>query len=405
MFERFKKIFGTQAKKDVSILDFLAEMQGAATESGENVNAQTSMAVSAVYACVGLISETIGQLPVRVKRQTDNGSVPETRSPVVKLLTKRPNEWQTSQEFREMLTQHLCLTGNCYAEIVRDNAGTPRELLPLLPQWVAVKQNADWSVEYQVTTKAKGYRVLTQRDVLHLKYRTIDGFQGISPVGWQRETVGNALASLRYSSRMFKSGGRPSGVIEYPNALGQEAYDRLKESWEANYSGTNAGKTAILEDGAKYAAISLSNADMQFIEGRRFSVEEIARIYRVPLHMIQSTEKSTSWGSGIEQMSIAFVQYSLLPWIKRWENCIQKYLIDDPNVYVKLSVEGLMRGDMASRYQSYNTAIMSGFMSANEVRALEDFNPREGGDEFLTPLNMASNGKQPEEEGGKEDEE
>lgn len=404
MFEFMKNIFKTAPpqSKEVTILDCLPGCSGTRTESGEYVNAATAMAVSSVYACTGLIAETIGQLPIRVKRETANGIEPETQHPIVKLLTMRPNEWQTSQEFREMLTQHLCLRGNCYAEIVRDNKGVPRELLPLTPDSVMVKQNSDWSVEYHVKIDEKSYRVLSQREVFHIKYRTLNGYEGISPIGWQRETVGNALASLHYSSRTFKNGGRPSGVIEYPTALGQDAYDRLKENWDNNYSGSNAGKTAILEDGAKYSAISLSNADMQFIEGRQFSVEEVARIYRVPLHMIQSTEKSTSWGSGIEQMSIAFVQYSLLPWIKRWENCIKKYLIDekDKGVYAKLSVEGLMRGDMASRYSAYNTGIMSGFMSPNEARGLEDLNPRKGGDEFLTPLNMTTNtDKQPQQEG------
>lgn len=362
---------------------------GAVSASGEIVNPKTAMAVSAVYACVGIIAETIGQLPVRVKKsKRGGGAEPADHHPIYRLLGIRPNEWQTSQEFREMMTQHLCLTGNCYAEIIRDSKGIPRELLPLQPQWVTVEQSRNWNVNYRVQSQNEAVRNMTQKDIFHLKYRTLDGYRGISPVGWQRETVGNAIAALKYSSRMLKNGGRPSGVLEYPGTISTEAFENLKNSWAESYSGDNAGKTAILENGAKYAPISMSNEDMQFIQSRQFTVEEVARIFRVPLHMIQSTEKTTSWGSGIEQMSIGFVQMSLLPWIKRWENGISKYLITEPDVYVKLAVEGLMRGDMKTRYESYQKGILSGFISPNEARALEDMNPREGGDEFLTPLNM-----------------
>lgn len=387
------KNFFKISQKTALTIDGLAAYIFGGTESaaGENVNPQTAMSVSAIYACVGLISETIGQLPIRVKKYKSGGGSDDAMShPIYRLIALRPNEWQTSQEFREMMTQHLCLTGNCYAEIIRDNSGVPRELLPLMPNWVSVEQDSRWNVIYKITDKNGQYRELTQSDVFHMKYRTLDGYTGISPIGYQRETVGNSIAALLYSSRMLKNGGRPSGTLEVPGGLSEEAFERLRASWEQNYTGSNAYRTAILENGTKYNAISMSNADMQFLESRKFSVEEIARIYRVPLHMIQNTEKTTSWGSGVEQMSIGFVQYSMLPWIKRWENCIKKYLITDKNTYVKLSVEGLMRGDMSSRYTSYAQAITNGFMSANEVRALEDMNPRDGGDDFLTPLNMTT---------------
>lgn len=392
MFEKIKRLF----KKSTTLtVDDLAQyiIGGMTSESGEVVNPQTAMSVSAVYACVGLISETIGQLPVRVKRSAKAGGSEDASShPIYRLIAQRPNEWQTSQEFREMMTQHLCLAGNCYAEIVRDDKGIPRELLPLQPDWVSVEQDSHWNVTYKITDRAGNYRVLTQRDIFHMKYRTLDGYTGISPIGWQRESVGNSIAALNYSSRVLKNGGRPSGTLEVPGALSDDAFSRLKTSWESNYTGSNAYKTAILENGAKYNAISMSNSDMQFLESRKFSVEEIARIYRVPLHMIQNTDNTTSWGSGIEQMSIGFVQYSMLPWIKRWENCINKYLVAEKNIYVKLAVEGLMRGDMSSRYTAYGQGITNGFMSPNEVRGLEDLNPRDGGDDFLTPLNMTKEG-------------
>lgn len=394
-------MFGGEKKSsENSVLDELRScvlglpFNGAETESGSVVNPKTAMSVSAIYACVGLIAETIGQLPIRVKKtRKEGGSESAENLPIYRLLSQRPNEWQTSQEFREMLTQHLCLTGNCYALIIRDMKGEPRELLPLTPEQVTVEQDQHWNVIYKVWLNNHEQRIYTQRDIFHLKYRTLDGYRGISPIGWQRETVGNAIATSSYSSRLYRNGGRPSGVVSLDGTLSEPALKRFRESWEANYSGSNAYKTAILESGAKYSPISMSMEDMQFIQTRSFSVEEVARIYRVPLHMIQSTEKTTSWGSGIEQMSIGFVQMSLLPWIKRWENCIQKYLINDNKVYVKLAVEGLMRGDMTSRYTAYQTAVNSGFMSPNEVRALEDLNPREGGDDYYMPLNM-SNGKE-----------
>ena len=186
--------------------------------------------------------------------------------------------------------------------------------------------------------------------------------------------------------------------MSLPGVLSKDALDRLKADWQSAYSGENAGNTAILEQGIEFKPLSMTNADAQYLETRKFQVEEIARIFGVPLFMIQSTEKTPSWGAGIEQMSMGYVRYTLLPWVRRWEGTIWRDLLSesDPDIQVKFNVEGLQRGAMSTRFDAYQKGINMGVYSPNEIRNLEDMNPREGGDIYLTPMNMAI-----QQEGGK----
>ncbi len=397
-----------------------AALSGAsASSAGMSVTALTAMQVAAVYACVGILSETIAQLPIRVlRKRTDQGADEDRESPLFQLLYRKPNSWQTSFELREMAMQHLCLYGNFYAWKVRDGSGVVRELLPLPAGSVSVVQNPDWSLTYQVANE-HFFRQATDYDIMHIRYRTLDGYRGISPIAFNRETVGLALATARHGSNLFKNGATPSGVLEHPGRLKAEAAKRLKEDWTAAHGGDNSGGVAVLEEGMKYNPLTMSQEDAQYIQTRQFTVEEIARIFRVPLHEIQSTQKTTSWGSGIEAMNIGFVTRTILPWVKRWEAAIQKDLVpeSEPELIVKFNMEGLLRGDVKSRYEAYQIGINNGFMSPNEAREKEDLNPREGGDEYMTPLNMrttnddaaqaepaggdpALNGGDPDEEGG-----
>lgn len=365
---------------------------GGESESGEFVSPDTALRCSAVYACVGLLAETVAQLPVKLyRRRKDRGADEDREHPLWRLVARSPNAWQTSFEFREMAMQHLCLRGNFYAYKVRDNRGIVRELLPLPPDAVTVEQDDGWDLVYKIAFKNRGAETVAPRNVLHLRYRTLDGIRGLNPIAYHRETVGLSLATLRHGARLFKNHAKPGGVLKHPGALTDRALARLKESWEASYGGANVGKTAILEEGMDYLPLTMSNSDAQYIETRRFAVEDIARIYRVPLHEVQSTEKTTSWGSGIEQMSIAFVTRTLLPWLRRWESTLARDLFEPDEqgeLEFRFLVEGMMRGDTKSRYEAYGIAIDKGWMSPNEVRAKEDLNPREGGDDYLTPLNM-----------------
>lgn len=387
------------------LLDFVRETTldelcvGSVSGSGEAVTARSAMQVSAVYACVGILSESLAQLPVKVLRRTSDGGSTEDRGALWRLLN-RPNDWQTSFEFREMAMQHLCLHGNFFAWKVRDNSGQIKELLPLPPGAVSVDQDEHWGVVYRVNFKDIAVTT-SARDVMHLRYRTLDGVRGISPIGYSRETIGLALATMKHGNNVFKNGAAPGGVLEHPGKMSKDAQDRLRESWLATHGGANSGGLAILEEGMKYAPVSMSNEDAQYIQTRQFTVEEIARIYRVPLHEIQSTQKTTSWGSGIEAMNIGFVTRTIMPWVKRWEEGIARDLIapeDADSLYVKFNLGGFLRGDMTSRFNTYRIAIEDGIMSPNEVRELEDLNPREGGDVYLTPMNLRENGDAAQDE-------
>ena len=388
-----KTAIRTLARKS-GLLDLIDVSQGpvvpAETAAGIPVTPASALRVAAVYACVGLLSETVAQLPIRViRKRADGGSEEQPDHPLSRLLYHRPNSWQTSFEFREQAMQHLCLYGNFYAWKVRDSSGAVRELLPLPPGSVSVRQNSDWSLTYYVCGEHIN-EAATTREIMHIRYRTLDGYTGLSPISYARETVGLALATARHGSALFKNGATPGGVLEHPGRLKAEAVERLRENWHALHGGGNAGSIAILEEGMKYTPLSMSQEDAQYIQTREFTVEEIARIFRVPLHEIQSTEKSTTWGSGIEAMNIGFVSRTILPWIKRWETAIAWHLIpeDEPDLTVKFNLDGLLRGDIKSRYEAYQIGINNGFLSPNEARAKEDLNPREGGDEFMTPLNM-----------------
>lgn len=403
------KLFRKKEAPPRGILDLmrLTLYGGAEAESGEYVSPETALRCSAVYSCVGILAESIAQLPLKLYRRTAGGKEEVEESPLRRILGWKPNEWQTSFEFREMAMQHLCLRGNFYAYKVTDSRDEVRELLPLHPDQVTVEQGPDWSLTYRITFNDGKQETVDKSRIFHVRYRTLDGVRGISPILYHRDTVGLALTTLKHGSRVFRNGALPTGILQHPGKLSKESLERLRESWEASYGGANSGKTAILEEGMTFTGLTMSNEDMQYLETRSFQVEDIARIYRVPLHMIQSVEKSTSWGSGIENMSLGFVQFTLLPWIRRLESAIWRDLIPDrekESIFPEFLVDGLLRGDIKSRYTAYQLAIQSGIMSPNEVRAKENLNPRPGGDDYLSPLNMRLIGPDGEEKEVEDDE-
>ena len=375
----------------VDIATILSQVFGAPTKAGIDVTPTRALQCSAVYACVGLLAESLAQLPVKVYRGFDGKRMEDRDNWVYRLLARRPCSWLTSFSWRELAMFCLCLRGDFYAYKVRDAVGHVVELLPLLPGMISVRQLPTWELEYRVTFAGGDTRTVGQDEIFHVMYRSLDGVTGISPIACQRETIGLTLAAQEHGASTFSNGAKPGGVLSIPGNLSDEAYQRLKTNWQSAYSGENAGATAILEQGTKFEALSMSNADAQFLETRRFQVEDIARIFGVPLFMIQSTEKTTSWGSGIEQMSMGYVRYTLLPWVRRWEQAIARDIVGDAgevDVEVRFNLDGLQRGDLNSRYDAYQKGINMGVLSPNEVRELEDMNPYDGGDIYLTPLNM-----------------
>ena len=364
---------------------------GAVTASGTTVTPNSAMRVAAVYACVRIISGAVATLPLHIKRRVDERTRQDASdTPIWTVLRRRPNRWQTPSQFRRMLQAHLLLRGNAYAMIVRSR-GNVQELIPLHPDRVEVKQTDDLTLEYTYK-RQDGRRIqLAQTEVFHLVGLTLDGVHGVSAISYARETIGLSLAMEDHGASTFRNGARVSGVLKHPNKLGPEAVAHLKAGLEEFRSGgEQEGKNLILEEGMDYARIAMTAEDAQWLEARKFSRTDIAMFFGVPPHMIGDTEKSTSWGTGIEQQSIGFVAYTLEDHLTMWEEAINRDLIGaDDNLYARFNRAALVKGDIKARWDAYVKGLQWGVYSPNEIRALEDQNPRDGGDVFYPPPNTA----------------
>ena len=362
------------------------------TTSGKAVNERTAMQTSAVYACVRILAESVAGLPLHVYERTANGSKSTKPShPLYRLLHDEPNREMTSFVFRETLMSHLLLWGNAYAQIIRDGRGFPIALYPLLPDRMAVDRNESGELVYTYQSD-KGQVKLRRENILHIPGLGFDGLIGYSPIAMAKNAVGLALATEDYGATFFANGANPGGVLEHPGVIKPEQADRLRESWQSQFGGANAHKVAVLEEGLKFHQMSIPPEQAQFLETRKFQINEIARIFRVPPHMVGDLEKSSF--SNIEQQSLEFVKYTLDPWVVRWEQSLQQVLIlpsEKATIFIKFNLDGLLRGDYQSRMQGYSTGIQNGFMSVNDVRGLEDMNlltAEEGGDLHFVNGNM-----------------
>lgn len=365
------------------------------TTAGKPVNEQTAMQMTAVYSCVRILSETVAGLPLHVYRYNDTGGKEKIlQHPLYKLLHDEPNPEMTSFAFRETLMSHLLLWGNAYAQIIRNARGEVLALYPLMPNKMTVDRDSNGRLFYlyqkstdDAPTLGKDSRVyLDPSDVLHIPGLGFDGLVGYSPIAMAKNAVGLAIATEEYGAKFFANGAAPGGVLEHPGTIKDP--QKIKESWNAAYQGsTNAHRVAVLEEGMKYQAIGISPEQAQFLETRKFQINEIARIFRIPPHMLADLEKSSF--SNIEQQSLEFVKYTLDPWVVRWEQAMCRALLspsEKPTVFIKFNVDGLLRGDYASRMTGYATARQNGWMSANDIRELENLDriPAElGGDLYL----------------------
>lgn len=359
---------------------------GVASVAGVRVDADTALKLSAAWACVRLISETIATLPLQVyERMGEQGKRPAPDMPLYDLLHDQPNGDQTALEWRQQMTVHALLRGNAYSEKIPGPLGSVSELVPLHPDLVTPPDKIGGPYEYR---EANGQRRQIDADRMFvLRGLTLDGQRAVSVIEYARESMGIGLAAEQYAGRVFSQDGRPRGTLEHPGKLSKDAADRLKETWQESYAGLgNAHKVAVLQEGMKFSAISVSPDDAQMIATREFSIEDVARWFGVPPHMIGSTAKVTSWGSGIEQLSIGFVTYTLLPWLKRWEQAIRRDLIGNKRRYfAEHNVDGLVRGDIKTRYEAYSIGRQMKWLSANDVRRFENLNPILGGDAYENP--------------------
>jgi HK97 family phage portal protein len=367
---------------------------GLDSTSGVVVGPDTALKISAVYACVTLLAETIAALPLVVYRRLDDGGRERARNhPLYTVLHDRPNERQTRFQFIEMLTAHALLRGSGYARIVSGPRGFVDQLIPLHPDRVRKELLRNGRFRYVVTDDNGKPEPVNQDDIFEVSGLSFDGLDTVSVIQYARDSMGLGLAAERFGSRFFRNDSRPGGLLRTEQKLRPEVGDRLKAQWEALHTGGNQHRVAVLEQGLEWQRVGMSPDEAQFLETREFQAEDVCRWFRVPPHMIGLTSKQTSWGSGIEQMSIGFVTYTLMPWLERWQQAISRDLILAPDTYfASFVIQGLMRGDLGSRYQAYATGRQWGWLSTNDIRRLEDMNPIDNGDIYLQPMNMTEAG-------------
>ncbi len=369
------------------------------TTSGKAVTERSAMQMTAVYSCVRILAEAVAGLPLNLYRYTgDGGKEKAIGHPLYLLLHDEPNPEMSSFVFRETLMTHLLLWGNAYAQVIRNGKGEVVALYPLMPNKMAVDRDEQGQLYYsyqrsndEAVRSKEQTVILRPPDVLHIPGLGFDGLVGYSPIAMAKNAIGMAIACEEYGAKFFANGAAPGGVLEHPGTIKDP--QRVRESWQSTFGGSgNANKIAVLEEGMKYTPIGISPEQAQFLETRKFQINEIARIFRVPPHMVGDLEKSSF--SNIEQQSLEFVKYTLEPWVIRWEQSIQRTLLsqeEKAQYFVKFNLEGLLRGDYQSRMNGYATARQNGWMSANDIRELENLDripAGEGGDLYLINGNM-----------------
>ncbi len=361
--------------------------------SGKSVNARTAIQVSAVYACVRVIAETVASLPFSVYEQDDIASHKAVHHPLYRVLHDEPNPEMTSFIWREAMLTHLLLWGNSYSQILRAGRGNIIGLYPLLPDRMEVDRDEKGNLTYTYSTTSGDQVKLRPEDVLHIPGLGFDGIMGYSPIAVERNAVGLSIAAEEFGSKFFGNGATPSGILTHPNTVKNPK--ALRESWMEAYGGSsNANRVAILEEGMTFTRISMPNNEAQFLETRKFQVEEICRIFRVPPHMIADLEHATF--SNIEHQSIDFAVHTIRPWLVRIEQAVNKALFSEKEkgrYYCQFNLDGLMRGSYKERMEGYAIARQNGWMSTNDIRELENMNPipaEEGGNAYLVNGNMIS---------------
>lgn len=381
----------TEQKNGVNINELMDLRFGPNTVSGVAMSPSLAMQVSTVYACIRVVSESFAQLPVAVvKRDRTTGTrTKDYEHNIYTLLGVRPNSWMTPFEFHEQLVSHVMLRGNFVAAKVKSSDGRILELLPIHPDSVSCSQTTNYDLLYQVRLSDGKIMTLGQEDIFHVRGPSDNGYWGYSVVTKQRETLGLAATTLQHGAALFGNGAKPGGILYHPEKMGDDAQRRLKESWQDAFRGVNSSSTAVLEEGMKWEQITMTSEDSQFLETRKFTRSEIAALFRVPPHKIGDMEHATF--SNIEHQSLEFVQDAILPMAVRVEQAIQRDLMPVRHRYThsaKYNLDGLLRGDIKTRFETYAIAIQWGIYNPDECRELEDRNPRLKGDVYLSPMNM-----------------
>lgn len=356
------------------------------------ISETTAMQISTVFSCIRVLSESVGILPMHLMKFDGKTRQKAFSHKLYHILHTAPNEEINAISFYEMIVIHLCLNGNFYAQILRNNKNEIIALYPLLPQNMQKYRLANGKIIFTYHNGAKTYE-LNKKDIFEVMGLSIDGFKGLSPIAYQASALSFTQTANKFNARYFKNAVTPPLAVKYPTQLSDEQYEKLRKSWDDAYGGDNSGKVVIAENGIDFQTLGISSQDGKFLETRQFQKSEICGIFRIPPHLIADLSKSSF--NNISEMSLELVKYTLQPYLTRIEQAIKTQLLnkdEQKEYYAKFNVEGLLRGDTKSRYEAYRVGRMSGFLSTNEIRAKEDLNPIDGGDDYLSPLNMMSVG-------------
>lgn len=403
ILSRMRSMIGMRPSALVSEEQIRDFMRQGSTASGAVVTEESAMRVAAAWRCVNIIAGAIATLPIDIiKRESEEVRRPAVGHPLRRILTVKPNTWQTPSEFRRMLQSHLLLAGNAYARKVfvgNQLVG----LIPLPVNRVTAEQLDSTAMKYKVLRKDGSSITFPQKEIFHLRGMSLDGVTGMSVLSNMRESLGLALQTEQAGARLFSNGILAGGVIKHPGKLSDNAARHLRESMEERNRGAqNSGKWILAEEGMTVEPISLSAEDAQWLGTRDFQRYDIAMFFGVPPHMIGATEKTTSWGSGIESQGIGFVTYTLTDWIKTWEESVKRDLLPEnewETTDARFNANALLRGDFKTRWDGYVKALQWGVYSPDDIRRMEDQNPRPdgGGGIYYDPPNTAgqSQGIQP----------
>lgn len=376
--------------------ELVALLGGATTGAGVQVNDSTAMRVSTVYACVRVIAEDIAKLPVNLWRDRADGGRDEASDHPLFAILRQPNRMMTIKSFMLSMAAAYGFRGNGIAVILRDGRGQPNGLWPVHPGSVTIYEAEDGRLFYAISRRTTVENAMLRSvplmvpdyDIFHVRGLTFDGLIGLSPLAQMRETIGIALAGESMSANLLANGAQPSGVLTHPSKVTDEAAKRLRDSWHSRYGGAgNAGKTVVLEEGMKWEALGMTSVDAQFLEQRKFTIEEIARAFRVPLHMIGMLDRMTN--NNVEALTRAYYDQALMPALEFIEAEFTRAFDLPPNVYVEFDVKGLLRADFKARQEGRRIMWQAGALKSNEWRTAEGFNPSPAGEVFARPLNTA----------------
>lgn len=360
------------------------------SEANIVVSDERAMQVSAVWSCVRLITETVGSLPLNTYERVEGGRKPaDIDHPLVRLLQDKPNQYMNPMEMREALTMQVVLWGNGYALIDRIK-GRPVSLIPLKPEDMEVYRTAKGLV-YKYSTE-KGPVLYGRDDIFHIKGFSPDGVMGLSPLAYSMHVLGVTVSADKFAGTQFASGGQPKGVLQTDLVLNENQREQVKSIYDGVSSRETDSRLWVLEGGMKYNAITIPPDQLQMLQSREFQLSEIARIYRVPSHLINDSTKNTSFGTGVEQMNLAFLTHTIAPYLERWEAAIQDQLVDRSDrrtIYTEHDVSRLLRSDSKARAEYYSTMTQNGIMTRKEAREKENLPFKEGSDELTVQVNLA----------------